>query len=218
MIFLSYQLSNTTPLYGNGKGISFTRGKQISNGDSCNTMNLSFPNHSGTHIDFPCHFDANGRTLSEYPADFWVFDSVELVDLSGKIEDSQMIEPEIFPELAKKDVDLLLIKTGYGKHRGSDRYTLTPPGISGEVADWLRENHPTVRCVGMDIISVSSFGNRDEGRKAHQAFLAPESGYPILLIEDMKLGHGGPFEKVIVAPLLVEGADGSPCTVLASPS
>jgi len=218
VIYLSYILTMDTPLYGNGKGISISPDKNIIDASSFNTMNFSFPNHSGTHIDFPYHFDTEGKTLSDYPADFWVFNSVELVDVSGLIEGGQMVEPSMFPKLVKKDIDLLLIKTGYGKYRGSDRYTLSPPGISSDVADWVRKNYPTVRCVGMDLISVSSYSNRGEGRKAHRSFLAPESGYPILLIEDMMLDYGGPFEKVIVAPLLVEGADGSPCTVLAFPS
>jgi len=218
MLYLSHPLTSNMPLYGNNGTVSFSRDKQIRYGDSCNTMTLSFPNHSGTHIDFPYHFDPEGKTISDYPADFWVFDSVEMIDISGQIEDKQIIEPENFPDIKKKNVDLLLIKTGYGKHRGTDRYTLTPPGISSKAANWLREKHPTVRCVGMDLISVSSYSNRDEGRKAHLAFLAPENGEPILLIEDMKLDYSGPFEKVIIAPLLIEGADGSPCTVFAFPS
>jgi kynurenine formamidase len=67
----------------------------------------------------------------------------------------------------------------------------------------------------MDLISVSSYCNRLEGRKAHYAFLNPEEGEPILLIEDMKLDIDGPIDKVIVAPLLIDKADGSPCTVIA---
>ena len=67
----------------------------------------------------------------------------------------------------------------------------------------------------MDLISVSSYSNRLEGRKAHHAFLNPEEGDPILLIEDMKLDTVGPFSKIIVAPLLIDKADGVPCTVIA---
>ena len=67
----------------------------------------------------------------------------------------------------------------------------------------------------MDLISISSYSNRDEGRKAHHAFLNPIEGEPILLIEDMKLDHVTRLKKVIVAPLLIDNADGSPCTVLA---
>ena len=67
----------------------------------------------------------------------------------------------------------------------------------------------------MDLISISSYSNREEGRKAHHAFLNPDEGEPILLIEDMKLDTNSSFNKVIVAPLLIDNADGSPCTVLA---
>ena len=67
----------------------------------------------------------------------------------------------------------------------------------------------------MDLISVSSYSNREEGRKAHHAFLNPKEGESILLIEDMKLDIDGPFNKVIVAPLLIDNADGAPCTGLA---
>ena len=66
----------------------------------------------------------------------------------------------------------------------------------------------------MDLISISSYSNREEGRKAHHAYLNPKSGKPVLLIEDMKLSSISHLKKVIVAPLLVDKADGVPCTIL----
>ena len=215
MKYLSYFLSESTPLYGNGSGIRFTKDKNICNGDSCNTTNLVFPNHSGTHIDFPYHFNMDGKTLNDYPASFWEFNNIELINLSGKVDDCQIIEPELFPDLDNSDADLLLLKTGYGAKRGTDHYTLTPPGLSSELASFFRSKFPKLRCIGMDLISVSSYSNRLEGRKAHHAFLNPEEGDPILLIEDMKLDTVGPFSKIIVAPLLIDKADGVPCTVIA---
>ena len=184
MNLLSYNISENTPVYGNGKGISITSDKEISNGDSCNTMNITFPNHSGTHIDLPCHFDPNGISLSDYPPNFWEFNQVELVDLSNKIKECELISSDKFLKITNPEIDLLLIKTGFWKYRGTDKYTLTPPGISSELAGYLRGKFLKLRCIGMDIISISSFSHRDEGRKAHHAFLNPENGNPILLIED----------------------------------
>jgi len=215
MKYLSYFISEKTPLYGNGTGIKFTPDKKMSKDDSCNTMNLSLPNHSGTHIDFPYHFSLDGKTLNDYPASYWQFDHIDLIDLSGKVDDCQIIGTEIFFNLENSDTDLLLIKTGYGAWRGTDRYTLTPPGLSADLAPFLRRKFPKLRCIGMDLISVSSYSNREEGREAHHSFLKPIEGDPILLIEDMKLDTNGPFNKVIVAPLLIDNADGAPCTVLA---
>jgi arylformamidase len=215
MIFLSYFLSNDTPLYGNGNGIEILPDKEIMNDDSCNTMNLTFPNHSGTHIDFPYHFNPEGKTINDYPADFWQFDLVELIDLSGKVDDGQIIGPELFPKPINCETGLILIKTGYEKYRGTNRYTLTPPGLSANLVPCFREKYPKLRCVGMDLISVSSYSNRNEGHKAHHAFLNPEEGEPILLIEDMKLDVFDLISKVIVAPLRIEKADGVPVTVFA---
>jgi len=213
--YLSHYLSEKTPLYGNGKEIYFVPDKEIERGDSCNTTNLSFPNHSGTHIDFPYHFNPDGKTLNDFPVSYWQFDQVKMADLTGKVNDGQIIGPELFTGLGNIETELLLIKTGYGAYRGTDRYTLTPPGLSANLAPFLRKNFPRLRCIGMDLISVSSYSNREEGRKAHHAFLNPDKGDPILLIEDMKLDTDGPFNKVIVAPLLIDNADGAPCTVLA---
>jgi kynurenine formamidase len=213
--YLSYYISNETPLYGNGKGIHFSPDKEMIKGDSCNTINLAFPNHSGTHIDFPYHFNPEGKTINDYPAEYWQFDQVKMADLTGKVGDGQIISPELFNDLENSDIDLLLIKTGYGEYRGTDRYTITPPGLSADLAPYFRQKYPKLRCVGMDLISVSSYSNREEGRKAHHAFLNPYKSEPILLIEDMKLNVDGPFNTVIVAPLLIDNADGAPCTVLA---
>jgi kynurenine formamidase len=121
----------------------------------------------------------------------------------------------LFPVIENIEVDFLLIKTGYGNYRGADYYTLTPPGLSSELAGYFRQEFPNLRCVGMDLISTSSFSNREEGRKAHQAFLNLDKGEPILLIEDMKLDEKSPFKKVLVAPLLIENAEGVSCTVFA---
>jgi len=211
--YLSYSVSEDTPLYGNGSGIKFSPDKQIQNGDSCNTMNITIPNHSGTHIDLPYHINANGLTLSDYPPDFWRFRKVALVDMTGTVVDAQIITPEMLPEVRNKEIDLLLIKTGYGNFRGTDRYTLTPPGLSSLLAAHLRIKYPFLRCLGMDLISISSYSNRKEGRKAHHAFLNPTIGTPILLIEDMKLDLDDSPNEVIVAPLRINHADGVPCTI-----
>jgi len=213
IIYLSYALSENSPLYGNNKGIELKPMQQQNKGDSCNTMLWTLPNHAGTHIDTPRHFSKDGKTISDYPADFWVFNRIEVADISDKMTNDHIVTLEDLSDFNIDDPDLLLIKTGFARFRGTDQYTLSPPGVSSETANWLREKFPSIRCVGMDLISVSSYGNREEGRNAHKAFLAPPTGKPILLIEDMDLDFVGELEKVIVSPIRVENADGAPCTV-----
>ena len=104
--YLSHYLSEKTPLYGNGKGIHFVPDKEIERGDSCNTANLSFPNHSGTHIDFPYHFNSTGKTINDYPTEYWQFDHVETIDLSGKVRDIQITGHGFFSGLGNLATEL----------------------------------------------------------------------------------------------------------------
>ena len=213
--YLSYFISENTPLYGNGSGIKFLKDKEIVNGDSCNTMDIKFPNHAGTHIDLPYHFNQKGKTLNDYKPSFWCFNEIHLLDISNDVTEKQIITPDLFYEIENKSLDLLLIKTGYGSHRGNNKYTLTPPGLSYQLPDFFRSNFPNLRCVGVDLISITSYANRAHGKKAHNTFLNPQKGEPIIIIEDMNLKISSKIKKVIVAPLLIDNADGTPCTVIA---
>jgi arylformamidase len=213
--YLSYPLSENTPLYGGGSGISIQPEHEMAKGDSCNTLKLNLSNHSGTHIDFPVHFNINGKTLSDYSPDFFLFMAVELIDLSGFVNDCDIIDSHLFPEVINEKAELVMIKTGYADYRGTDRFNLTPPGLSHNLAEYFRSSYPRLRCVGVDLISISGYCNRPEGRLAHKSFLNPDIGEPILLIEDMNLEPYQSGMKVIVAPLLIKDADGAPCTVMA---
>ena len=65
----------------------------------------------------------------------------------------------------------------------------------------------------MDIISLTSPLNRDEGTKSHQILLNNDSR-EIMIIEDMFLdNYNNKIDKAIVIPLMVEGIDSAPCTV-----
>lgn len=215
MIFLSHYLNKDTPCYaGNKEDISIEKVSCMCSGDSANSLRVSFKNHIGTHIDMPRHFDKTGKTLSDYPADFWTFNSPQLIDLP--CENSHLISIEDIEGKVNKDTDFLILRTGFESKRSSDEYWNDNPGVNLKVGLWLREEFPKLKAIGFDFISLSSFNNRMLGRQAHKEFLSSEfSGEPILIIEDMKLAHIKTLSKVTVAPLLIENADGGPVTVFA---
>lgn len=211
-IYLSYFLDSETPLYGGNKGIKIIPGNQIILGDSTNTKNLSFHNHSGTHIDFPNHFFEDGNVSDNYEATFWVFNNPYVLNL--EVYPGMIIKPSQEQiEQVPPNTDLLILKTGFGKFRGEEVYWNNNPGLDPDLADTLRIQCKSLRTIGMDFISITSFQNRPLGRIAHKAFLGKS---PILLIEDMNLSqlNGQPF-TVFCFPLLVKGIDGCPVTVIA---
>lgn len=214
-IILSHFLNVETPAYGGGLGFFKERLSSIAKGSSSNSEQWTFPNHLGTHLDLPAHFSLSGKNLSHYVGDNFIFHSPFLLQTHLSQDELLVVTPLL--EQIPIDCDFLIIKSGYQSFRGSQLFWSNNPGISPDIAIWLREKRPNVRAIGFDFISLTAYAWRDIGRKAHREFLAPENGdEPILIVEDMKLNHLTVSPKMIVlAPLLVEDADGSPVTVVA---
>lgn len=214
-IFLSHFLSNDTIGYGGRKEFKSISTLSISKGDSCNQSDWKLCNHIGTHIDSPFHFSENGKKIDQYPASFWVFTKIHLVDLPTAT--SVIIEKDLWAEKIPHDCEMLIIKTGFESKRNTESYWAHNPGLSPQLGLWLREHRPYLRMIGFDFISITSYDHRALGKIAHNAFLHEEHiGTPILAIEDMHLVEliNTP-KKIIVSPLRVLNADGSPVTVIA---
>jgi len=211
-VYLSYFMDKNTPLYGGGKGISIAPDRSISNGDTANTKQLAFQNHSGTHIDFPNHFFEVGKTSESYSADQWIFRKPFMVQRAADENEIICLSEE---ELNKvpQDTDFLIVKTGFGKFRTEEKYWKYNPGFAPELANILRSQFPFLRVIGMDFISLTSFQNRELGREAHRNFLGGE--LPIMLIEDMDLSQLNTSpSSILCLPLMIKGLDGAPVTII----
>lgn len=217
-IWLSYPLNEATPAYGGGQGLVIKPLQSIANGDSSNTAAWHLPNHLGTHVDAPRHFFQSGDPVDVYPPEFWFFEKVSLVEVKPDTM-GQLIGPELVIPFLQGTPDIVLIKTNMGQCRKQRRYWEVNPGLSPDLGSELRDHFPSLRGVGVDFISISSWQNRPVGREAHRAFLDPAaSGRPIILIEDMNLSSisgSTRIHRIIVVPLRVENADGAPCSVIA---
>ena len=212
-IWLSHILTNNTPLYGGADNLDIRSDKSINAGDSCNTSILTLPSHAGTHVDSPYHFLANGKRVEQYLPESWFFNCPQVIFFSAS--PGQLIVPQnlLLPENINKDTDLLLLCSGFEKHRGLTLYWQEGPGLSPELAEYFVEHFPKLRAVGMDFISISSLKHRKKGRMAHREFLQRD----IIIFEDMRLSELLPhvqLQKVIALPLRFKQGDGAPCTIV----
>ena len=211
-VYLSHLLCDSTPLYGGYGSVAIRPEKKIALGDSCNTHCLSFPNHAGTHIDFPYHFDDEGKKLTDYSPEFWIFTNPYVVYVYAQHDELIDLDDNNLQKIPE-GTDFVIFKTGFQKNRPLDTYYKHNPGLNTGLAKRLRNRCPQIRAVGMDFISASSFQKREVGRLVHKEFLVENE---ILLIEDMDLSEiSGPIKKLVCLPLRVEGLDGSPVTILA---
>lgn len=218
LIFLSHPYTTETPSYGNRDMIKITANSSISSGETANSSRWIFTNnHIGTHIDVPFHFSNKGKKVIDISVNDWLFQKVALIDVLCT-EARLISEVDISKFHLDFDIDLLLIRTNYEKYRGEDKYWNDNPGLSPDMASYLRKNFPKLRCIGFDFISITSWKYRKIGRESHKAFLSPEGNRnPIMAIEDMSLKNvTKDINWSIVAPIIVEDGNGAPVTVIAN--
>ncbi len=213
--FLSYPLKPVNPVYGEqSKKLNLKPVKSIATGDSCNVFRLELENHWGTHVDCPAHFFNDSLTAANYPAGFWCFQKPQIISI--KVEPCQIIRWTDLKDNIYPQTDFLIVYTGWGEKREQNDYCLRNPGISPEVGRYLRKDFPSIRAIGFDFISISSFNNRELGQKSHRMFLDPDGeNASIVIVEDMNLtGDLLGLSSVWVVPIRVEGMDSAPCTVI----
>lgn len=212
--YLSYVIANEMPVYGAKASINISSVKSIQKGDHSNVYTFTIENHWATHVDAPNHFFQHGRKVSEYEADFWIFINPQIVTINA--EPGQIISKTDFMSEINQNSDLLLLQSGWGLYREKALYSLQNPGLDPSVALWLRKEYPSIRAIGLDWVSLSSYTNRELGRDAHRAFLDPNrEGHPILIIEDMCfVDNIENVKEIWVVPLRVDGIDSAPCTVI----
>lgn len=217
-INLSWPLDAQAPLYPGTPSVQINRERSISGGDSCNTSLVTLSSHAGTHVDSPRHFFDDGRSLDDYSPSELIFCRPLILDCpqqpGGVIGCAELAGIAIKP-----DIDLVLIRTGFQKHRKTDpvKYNSQNPCLSPEVSYWLRNEFPGLRALGVDCISVASPIHRALGRETHRALLQRREGgsEPLLIIEDMYLPEEYcRFDEVILYPLITGCDDGSPCAVI----
>lgn len=179
------------------------RVQELSRGDESNVTTLEMSAHTGTHIDAPRHYLADGASLDEMPLDATV----------GPARVISIADPgEILPaELAAHGLrvgERVLFRTRNSERCWeSDRFVEDFVFIGAAAAQFLVERK--VRTVGIDYLSVGDTGH--EGDETHRILL----GAGVWLIEGLNLAAVKPGAYDLVClPLRIVGADGAPARAI----
>jgi kynurenine formamidase len=182
-------------------------------GDVARHYGLMMSEHTGTHMDAPLHFIAEG------PAHYGI-DEVPLDRLAGRA--ATIIAPELpfcglltathIQEWEEKhgpieERDRVLVRYGWDRRWGTGPEGTTFlkdwPGLSGDAAEYLVEKG--VSLVGCDTLAVDAFGS--EENPAHYTLLGNE----VYIVENLKnLDKLPPFCFFMAFPLKVKDGSGSP--------
>ncbi len=105
--------------------------------------------HSGTHLDAPSHFLADGYDVGEIPLESCL-GVASILDFSAKAEREPITANELESAIPHLEPGArLLIRTDWDERFGTAGYFEDFPPLSPETADWMAERG--VALVGVDI-------------------------------------------------------------------
>ncbi len=176
----------------------------MAEGAECNVTGLNMSAHTGTHMDAPRHFIADGEAMEAWPPEATV----------GRCRVIEIADPVAVTasELAihqPRAGERILFKTENSRKR-----LLNEPVFIEDFV-YVAEDAAQllvacgVRSVGVDYLSVGGFSR--DGTETHVALL----GAGIWVVEGLDLSAISPGEyDWNCLPLKLVGADGAPCRAL----
>lgn len=91
---MTHELNENFPTYFGKPGISFEQ-KFSFKENGFNLLEMTVNEHTGTHIDAPLHFSADGRSVSEIPVEDLVI-PLAVIDIKAKAQDNA--DAQLTPE------------------------------------------------------------------------------------------------------------------------
>ncbi|WP_253738503.1 cyclase family protein [Halohasta salina] len=177
---------------------------------------IEIDSHAGTHVDAPAHMLADGTTIDELP--------VERFRFTARLADCRPLEPRAEIDVGTltatldgdldEAVDLLVVRTGWDDHWGTDRY-FDHPYLSREATDWLADRGLSL---GIDALNAdptpTDAAGPDEptGYPVHHALFSSNR----LLVENLRgLGRLPSRFELQAHPLAVRDGDAAPVRAVA---
>lgn len=207
---LSLEISNELPSFPGSPRPQFISwaDKKL---DGYNLELIFLSSHSGTHLDAPFHFVEKGVKIDKIPLKRLVSDAILCKIKKGPDEP---ITRQDIQNFEKKNGKIqhgatVIFQTGWSSKLRKKEYFAHNPGLSASAAEYL--SNKKINLVGIDSPSIDL--GKDSKFSAHHILLRNE----ILILENLcnlEKIYNARF-KLVVLPLKLKGATGSPVRAIA---
>jgi arylformamidase len=201
---ISLLISPDMPIWPGDPNLVLERIKKIEDGNHSNVSRLDLSVHTGTHVDAPYHFLAQGKTV----------DNLSLSHLTGRVYvtylpnvqeiTAKVLERAEIPPRTRR----ILFKTHnsdiWARHEMAFQTNFV--AISPDGADYLVNRG--LKLVGVDYLSVAPYG---QSVPTHQTLL--NAG--VIVVEGLDLSQVPPGRYTLYClPLKLAGSDGAPARAI----
>ena len=216
---LSRPIETGMPVYPGDPEVTFAP-DATHEADGYATSELRTGTHAGTHVDAPRHTLSEGATVEDVDPGRFAFDA-RLVDLRP-LEPREAITGEALAEGlgngaaadgVEPAVDLLVLRTGWAAHWGTERYR-DHPYLTEAAAARCRDRGVGVGvdAFGPDPTPTAAASDEPDGTPAHDVLLSAD----LPIVENLCGLDGLPARfRLYAFPLRLRGGDGSPVRAVA---
>jgi arylformamidase len=197
--------STTTPVYEGNAPLSFRFMLDMRRGDALTLSAFSLGAHSGTHIDAPQHFIADGASIDQVPLTALV-GSARVIQIPDSV---QAIDAAELNRHQWKGTERVLFRTRStsGHWMSSAVFHHDFAYVAPDAAQLLADAGVTL--VGIDYISAEQFGA--PAPRTHRTLLG--KGIPIVEGLDLSDVPAGDYDLVVL-PIKVRGHEGAPARAI----
>lgn len=212
IVDLSHTIVTGMPVYPGDPEVSLEPATTLAD-DGYRVLRVAMGSQSGTHVDAPAHFLADGAQIDAMALSMFLGTAV-VVDLRSAADRSPIAWSVLAPHASAFGPDrLVLLHTGRSECWGTPRY-VDHPYLSEEAAQGLVD--AGVRTVGIDALSVDETPTGPDHQTsfgAHDVLLG--AGCAVVEnLTDLALVDW-PDPLVSVLPLKLAAADGAPVRAVA---
>lgn len=171
-------------------------------------VKITMYSHTGTHMDAPAHMLDQGTTLDQFPIEKFMGKGIILDFSNVNVKHIDVNALKVHEEEIK-EVEFLILKTGWSKYWGTEVYYKGFPALNDEAVLWLTQFQ--LKGIGIDAISIDDMDSITFA--VHKKLMEKD----ILIIENMtNLDAVGEEPFILsVLPLKTKDADGSPIRAVA---
>ncbi|HRD67406.1 MAG TPA: cyclase family protein [Candidatus Competibacter sp.] len=197
---ISLAISPDLPHWPGSPRVELSRRRDMGQGDAVNDSVLLCGVHTGTHVDAPLHFLADGADVTQLALDALIGPAVV-----AALPDVDVVTAEDLDALnLPNDMQRLLLRTrnSEGWQRGDREFRADFVALTAAAARWVVARG--IRLIGVDYLSVQIFRGDPQ---THIALL--QAG--VVIVEGLNLAGVAPGSyELICLPLKLAGAEGAP--------
>ncbi len=213
IIDLTWPLSESSTVYPGDSVVKIYEESSISENGFATTR-VSFNNHTGTHIDYPSHFFADGLTSSNFNIQEMYDLETLILDFSSDTEKTRISADDISMKIENRRLNhfrAVIFKTKSCEiNISNSTYTDDYTALDIEAAKLVIERFPNIGFVGIDYLSIDL--PLCDDLSVHKMFLKSD----ICILTGLKLDEIE-FEscQISISPLRMENANGAPIRCIA---